>query len=113
MVAAAPLKFVVHLNESLGRIASVGPSGFVTGTPGKKRTRKQTMRRIMLAATSLVAVTALQTPAHASSHREAPMISGMPRLDASDFYFFRSYEARLLSGSGVVDAGGAVGGYLV
>ncbi len=41
------------------------------------------------------------------------MISGMPRLDASDFYFFRSYEARLLSGSGVVDAGGAVGGYLV
>jgi len=52
------------------------------------------MRRIMLAATSLVAVATLQMPAHASSHREAPMISGMPRLDASDFYFFRSYEPK-------------------
>ena len=28
----------------------------------------------------------------ASSHREAPAISGMPRVDASDFYLFRSYE---------------------
>ncbi len=29
----------------------------------------------------------------ASSHREAPMIAGLPRLDASDLYAFRSYEA--------------------
>ncbi|WP_206370241.1 DUF4331 domain-containing protein [Solimonas marina] len=28
----------------------------------------------------------------ASSHREAPMIAGMPRVDASDFYMFKSYE---------------------
>jgi hypothetical protein len=28
----------------------------------------------------------------ASSHREAPSISGMPRLDGTDFYMFRSYE---------------------
>lgn len=29
---------------------------------------------------------------HASSHREAPAIAGMPKLDATDFYLFRSYE---------------------
>ena len=30
--------------------------------------------------------------AMASSHREAPMIAGLPRLDATDLYMFRSYE---------------------
>ncbi len=50
------------------------------------------MKRLLLAATSLAAAITLQTTAHASSHREAPMIAGMPRLDASDFFMFRSYE---------------------
>jgi hypothetical protein len=31
--------------------------------------------------------------AFASSHREAPYISGQPKLDATDLYMFRSYEA--------------------
>jgi hypothetical protein len=31
--------------------------------------------------------------AHASSHREAPFITTAPKVDASDFYLFRSYEA--------------------
>jgi hypothetical protein len=31
-------------------------------------------------------------PAQASSHREAPMIAGMPRVDNTDLYAFRSYE---------------------
>jgi hypothetical protein len=31
-------------------------------------------------------------PAHASSHREAPGITALPKLDATDFYMFRSYE---------------------
>jgi len=31
--------------------------------------------------------------ATASSHREAPYITGMPKVDATDFYMFRSYEA--------------------
>ena len=31
-------------------------------------------------------------PALASSHREAPAISGMPQVDATDLYMFRSYE---------------------
>jgi hypothetical protein len=29
----------------------------------------------------------------ASSHREAPMITGIPKLDGADFYLFNSYEA--------------------
>ncbi|MBK8768409.1 MAG: DUF4331 domain-containing protein [Burkholderiaceae bacterium] len=32
-------------------------------------------------------------PAQASSHREAPFIAGAPKLDGTDFYLFRSYEA--------------------
>ena len=32
------------------------------------------------------------TTLFASSHREAPAIAGMPRVDATDFYMFRSYE---------------------
>lgn len=31
--------------------------------------------------------------AFASSHREAPNITGMPKLDSTDFYAFNSYEA--------------------
>jgi hypothetical protein len=32
--------------------------------------------------------------ANASSHREAPFIAAMPKVDATDFYLFRSYEAQ-------------------
>ncbi|HEY5800990.1 MAG TPA: DUF4331 domain-containing protein [Burkholderiaceae bacterium] len=32
-------------------------------------------------------------PAAASSHREAPFLTRMPKVDATDFYMFRSYEA--------------------
>ncbi len=32
------------------------------------------------------------TPAIASSHREAPGITEMPKVDGTDFYMFRSYE---------------------
>ena len=42
----------------------------------------------VLASTLAAAVPA----AWASSHREAPAISGSPRVDATDFYMFRSYE---------------------
>ena len=31
-------------------------------------------------------------PVHASSHREAPLITQMPKLDSTDFYLFNSYE---------------------
>ena len=29
----------------------------------------------------------------ASSHREAPTIAGLPKVDGTDLYMFRSYEA--------------------
>ena len=50
------------------------------------------MKCTLLAASALALTAASAMPAKASSHREAPMIAGMPRLDASDFYMFRSYE---------------------
>src|SRR5579864_2195031 len=41
---------------------------------------------------AVMAATLLPLGALASSHREAPFISGLPRLDGTDFYMFRSYE---------------------
>ena len=35
---------------------------------------------------------AIAGAAHASSHREAPFITTAPKVDATDFYMFRSYE---------------------
>jgi hypothetical protein len=46
------------------------------------------IRLAVLAAVS----TSLPLCAVASSHREAPAIAGMPRVDGTDFYMFRSYE---------------------
>ncbi len=39
-------------------------------------------------------------PAQASSHREAPSIAGMPRVDGTDFYLFSSYEGVAANGTG-------------
>ena len=39
------------------------------------------------------ALLAIAGPANASSHREAPFIATSPKVDASDFYMFNSYEA--------------------
>ena len=50
-------------------------------------------RTKMLIGTLLAGTAALAAPtSFASSHREAPAIAGMPRVDATDFYMFRSYE---------------------
>ncbi|MES3039661.1 MAG: DUF4331 domain-containing protein [Pseudomonadota bacterium] len=40
----------------------------------------------------MLASTALVPAAQASSHREAPFITRHPKVDATDFYMFRSYE---------------------
>ena len=32
------------------------------------------------------------TPALASSHREAPLITELPKVDGTDWYMFNSYE---------------------
>jgi hypothetical protein len=44
------------------------------------------------AAASLLLACAVP-PAGASSHREGPFIASMPKVDATDLYLFRSYEA--------------------
>ena len=45
-------------------------------------------------AAAVAALAALSAPAaHASSHREAPSITGSPKVDATDLYLFNSYEA--------------------
>ena len=47
----------------------------------------------LFAGTVLAAGGALITSsAHAASHREAPFITSVPKVDGTDFYMFRSYE---------------------
>ena len=43
-------------------------------------------------ATLAAAIATAPGTAHASSHREAPFITTVPKVDATDFYMFRSYE---------------------
>lgn len=42
---------------------------------------------------AVCAATLLSGSVMASSHREAPFIAGAPKVDGTDFYMFRSYEA--------------------
>jgi hypothetical protein len=48
----------------------------------------------VLSRLAVLAAAAMSLPlsAVASSHREAPAIAGLPRVDGADFYMFRSYE---------------------
>ena len=50
-------------------------------------------KRKALVTASAVIATVCATTAWGSSHREAPGITEMPKVDATDFYMFRSYEA--------------------
>jgi Domain of unknown function (DUF4331) len=51
-------------------------------------------RRLPLAAAMLALTAGALLPnAQASSHREAPSITTTPKIDATDFYLFNSYEA--------------------
>ncbi|MBC5765671.1 DUF4331 domain-containing protein [Ramlibacter albus] len=60
------------------------------------------MHRTRIAsAAALVAAAALAGgTALASSHREAPFLTTSPKVDATDFYMFRSYEGVAANGSG-------------
>ncbi len=55
---------------------------------------KPTYRRLAtaLAIAAVTTSSILPTSTFAASHREAPMIAGMPRVDSTDLYVFRSYE---------------------
>ena len=48
---------------------------------------------VAISLTTAAVITAFASPSFASSHREAPFISSMPKVDATDFYLFKSYEA--------------------
>ncbi len=49
-------------------------------------------RKSHLFVLSAISAALLAGGAQASSHREAPFITTMPKVDATDFYMFRSYE---------------------
>jgi hypothetical protein len=75
------------------------PVGSVAGLRRGQRSRRTRAgdRRVagagLLGAAVAVAVTLLAgAPAQASSHREAPGITKMPKVDGTDFYMFNSYE---------------------
>ena len=54
------------------------------------------MKMLITAVASAVAgisILSASTIVGASSHREAPFLTTMPKVDATDFYMFRSYEA--------------------
>ena len=48
---------------------------------------------LLSALSAAIACAFAGAPAHASSHREAPFITTAPKVDGTDFYMFRSYEA--------------------
>jgi hypothetical protein len=48
--------------------------------------------KVLTHSTAILAL-CLASTAYSSSHREAPFITQQPKVDASDFYLFRSYES--------------------
>jgi hypothetical protein len=58
------------------------------------------MRNNKLSGVALAAALCAAGAALASSHREAPFITTSPKVDATDFYMFRSYEGVAPNGSG-------------
>ena len=62
----------------------------------------KTMKRLVVPTLlSVACAVALSAgTATASSHREAPFIAGLPKVDATDFYMFRSYEGVAANGAG-------------
>ena len=51
------------------------------------------IRQALVAGAAAGCVLGASAAVEASSHREAPFITTMPRVDGTDFYMFRSYEA--------------------
>lgn len=51
-----------------------------------------TPARLLKTTAALAFAAGAALPAFASSHREAPLITSTPKVDASDFYLFNSYE---------------------
>ena len=54
--------------------------------------RCSTPARLVIVGLAATGLALAASPARASSHREAPLITEMPKVDGTDFYMFRSYE---------------------
>ena len=62
-----------------------------SGAPAPAQPLKDTHMKRLVICTAL-ATLMLSGAAVGSSHREAPLITGTPKVDGTDFYMFRSYE---------------------
>mgnify|MGYP000356027191 FL=1 len=58
----------------------------------KSRGKMKQLVMAVASATAGISILVVSALAGASSHREAPFITTMPKVDATDFYMFRSYE---------------------
>ena len=56
-------------------------------------TAKKRIGRSLLLGCSAILAASISITASASSHKEAPFIDEMPKVDGTDFYMYRSYEA--------------------
>ena len=60
----------------------------------------KTSSRLLLGTVFAGTIAAMAPAVWASSHREAPAISGMPRVDSTDFYMFRSFSPARIAEEG-------------
>src|SRR5262245_25437224 len=68
-------------------------SGRKDQTMSTFRLARSKKRRCVAVGAGLAASVVLSAlPAHASSHREAPFVTELPKVDGTDFYMFNSYE---------------------
>jgi hypothetical protein len=58
----------------------------------KTRISLRAIKSLGIAAGVFISMATVPLAAHASSHREAPLITTMPKTDGTDFYMFNSYE---------------------
>jgi hypothetical protein len=66
----------------------------------RKEERMKISSRLLLGTVIAGTMAAAAPAVWASSHREAPAIAGMPRLDSTDFYMFRSFSAARIAERG-------------
>jgi len=59
----------------------------------RKSTSIKLRASVCLTAIAIAALALVPLAAHSSSHREAPLITSMPKVDGTDFYMFDSYES--------------------
>jgi hypothetical protein len=69
-----------------------GQAGIKSVPPNHIRIAARFGKRALVVGSAVLATALYAVSAEAASHREAPAITAMPKLDTTDFYVFRSYE---------------------